>query len=172
MRIDPIDLLLKMPYGSSLYSAVQLDKDRWEIAWLLREEVKRCKALGPSPWVQWRCGAIEQDGVLLIPVLLSIGTVSPEHIWEVWINHHQHDAISPLFLLAEQDRLTIHFYDHATTPVCSIQTSNGLRDFSIEAVRRLADAPRWTMAEFDRARQKTYKRWPSVMDLWNEIHHR
>jgi hypothetical protein len=166
---DPVRLLLQMPYGSSCYARMQIDSGAWEIAWLLREESKRVKQIAKEPPVEWRSGLIYQDDVLLIPVLLRVGKVAEENIWEAWINHHQRGTESPLPLLAEQERISIHLYDHAMKPERSLQTFNSLRDFFFAALKQMGAVPAWTMAQFDAAREQVYRQHPDVMGLWRSL---
>ncbi|MCI0350607.1 MAG: hypothetical protein L0Z53_14380 [Acidobacteriales bacterium] len=146
-----------------------MDGGAWEIAWLLREESRRIRHLGKEPPVEWRSGLIYQDGVLLIPVLLRIGKVAAKNIWETWTNHHQRGAESPLPLLAEQERITIHFHDRDLKPDRSIQTFNSLHGFFRMALEQLRGVPAWSMSEFDAAREQVYRQHPDVMELWRAL---
>jgi hypothetical protein len=169
MLADPVRLLLQQPYGACLYTRLQIDGGAWEIAWLLREEAKRVKQLGKELPLEWRSGLIVQDNVLLIPVLLRVGKVSEENIWETWINHHQRGVESPLPLLAAQERISIHFYDRAIKPERSLQTFNSLKGFFGAALQQMEAVPVWRMAEFDQAREMVYRQHPDVMHLWRSL---
>lgn len=166
---DPLVFLLERPHGSACYSRIQVDGGPWEVAWLLREEAKRVKQLGKEPPVEWRSGLIVQDGVLLIPVLLRVGKVQAENIWETWLNHHQAGAPSPLPLLAEQERISIHFHDRGIKAERSIQTFSSLQSFFRAALAQMDALPPWSMRQFDAAREVVYRQHPDVMSLWRSL---
>lgn len=168
---DPLALLLQMPHGSALYSRVQFDGGHWEVAWILREEKARLRQLGKEPPVEFRAGVFVQDGVLLIPVLVRVGKVAPENIFETWVNVCQAGGNGPDVVkdLAAQERIAIQFYDSRPEPERSLQIYNSMRSFFESLTEQLQIVTPWTMRQFDQAREQIYKRYPEIMDLWRGL---
>lgn len=167
--VDPLQVLRQMPPGSALYSR-ELLSDRWEVAWLIREETERIKKLGDNPEVEFRAGLIYQDEVALIPVLVRIGPETRESIYETWINVHQpEDGFRYLRDLSAQDRIVLHLYGDGCRLERTLKVSNQLQGFILETLNRIKNVPPWPMLAFDAAREKLYKRFPDVLLLWKAL---
>ena len=165
--IDPLNVLRQMPPGSALYSR-ELLSDRWEVAWLIREETKRINQLGKNPEVEFRAGIYEYDGVMLIPVLVRIGPETRESVYETWINIYQDgDGFKYLNDLFLQDRIVVHLYGNDCTLERSLVVSNQLQGFITAIIGLIEEIPPWPMSAFDAARKKLYNRYPDVLSLWN-----
>jgi hypothetical protein len=67
-----LDILRQMPPGTAVYAREHVDAGTWE---------------GTARMA--RTGVIEQNGILLIPVLLRIGATPPKAVFETWINAYQ-----------------------------------------------------------------------------------
>ena len=174
--VDPLSILLQRPPGSALYTRMQLDGGAWEIAWLLREESARIRALGPGPDVEFRAGAMPQRfqgrEILLIPIVVRVGLEVQEHLWESWLNVHQGEPEGGLVYLqdlARQDRLTLHWYGDHRTRERSLVVSNQLRAFAQQAMSEAEQYQPWPMLAFDRARAQLEQRYPSVLALWQAL---
>lgn len=165
--VDPLQVLRQMPPGSALYSR-EIISDRWEVAWLVREETVRIKKLGDNPEVEFRAGLIYQDGIALIPVLVRVGAGTKENIYETWINVHQpEDGLRYLRDLSTQDRIVIHLYGDGCKLERSLKVSNQLQQFMQEVLDLVKDTPPWSMLEFDEARERLYGAYPDVKSLWD-----
>ena len=171
MMADPVAVLLAMPHGSAVYSRMQIDGGPWEVAFLLREESVRIQKLGKEPPVEFRAGLLAQNEVLLIPVLIRVGPVRPENIFETWINVCQAGGNGPDIVkdLAAQERITIHFYDKRTEPERSLQVYNSPRGFFETLAEQLEVISAWTMRQFDEARENIYRQYPEILDLWRSL---
>lgn len=166
--VDPLDVLRRMPPGSALYSR-EILSDRWEVAWLIREETKRIKQLGDNPEIEFRAGVIYQNNIALIPVLVRIGPGTHENIYETWINIHQpEDGFRYVRDLSTQDRIVIHLYGDRCKLERSLKVSNQLEIFSQNIAFLHGTAP-WSMSAFDTAREKIYEKYPDVVSLWNSL---
>lgn len=172
--VDPLSILLQRPPGSCLYTRTQLDGGTWEVAWLLREESARIRALGPGPDVEFRAGAIgerfHRQDILLIPIVVRVGPEVQENLWESWLNIYQTDGgIVYLHDLASQDRLTLHFYGDRGERERSLVVSNQLRSFAEHCLGEAERYAPWPMLAFDRAKAQLERRHPSVMALWQAL---
>lgn len=173
-RVDPLAVLLSQPPGSCVYTRMQIDAGAWEVAWLLREDSARIRALGPGPDVECRAGALPQrfhgQEILLIPILVRVGPGVQENLWETWLNVYQDEGgIVYLHDLARQDRLTLHVYGDRGTRERSLVVSNQLRTFAEQALVEAERYPPWSMHAYDRARAQCYRRYPTVLALWEAL---
>jgi hypothetical protein len=169
MTMDPLTLLARLPPGSALFVREQLPTGSWEIAWLIREESTRLAQLGPGPEIEFRAGVLEEESVVLVPVLVCVGPPARESVYETWINQYDEEG-GVLETLADQRRLAVRLYGDDCQHVCTLAISNQLQPFARHALGRIAAlADPWTMPQFDRARDMVYRRYPSVWDLWQAL---
>lgn len=166
---DAVSVLRAMPPGMALYTREQIDRGAWEVAWLVREETGRIEGLGPHPEIEFRAGAIEQDGILLLPILLRVGPFTADSVYETWMNAHQPERAGQLAIgdLAIQPRLVVHLYGDDCRLVRSLRVGNHLQVWARKALSRVTTDPPWTMSAFDEAREQIYARYTRVVDLWN-----
>lgn len=75
--IDPRTGLATRPPGSALYTRARADGGPWETVWLIREETARLTTLGEAPDVEWRAAAWDEQGLLVIPILVRVWDVQP-----------------------------------------------------------------------------------------------
>lgn len=152
--------------GTMAYAMQQTAADGpWAIGFLVREQAWRVKGLGQNPDVELRCGAFEQDGVLLVVVLAKISG----ELYESWFNYHQTSNLGDQYFRAmlEQPALTFTFF--TPEPAKRIQINNRTGAFFTQALERAAQLPPWSMRDFDAARDKVYARYPTISKLWKEV---
>jgi hypothetical protein len=171
--VDPVTILAQQPPGSALFSRNQLDRDTWEVSWLIREESARIATLH-QPDIEFRAGAMEQgwqgQWILLIPILVRIGPEQQDNIFEAWLNlYAEGGGIIYLHDLARQDRLVLHFYGDRMQRERSLVISNQLKAFAQQGLTLAERFQPWEMRTFDRAREQLYARYPSVMALWQSL---
>jgi hypothetical protein len=131
---------------------------------LIREEPARVAAFGRDPLVAMRCGAFEQDGVLLVVVLVKIG----RELYETWFNYHQTGGGEQFFRdLMVQATINISFFTPDEAKMVAIRNRTG--DFFGQALIHVTQLPAWSMHDFDAARAKVYARYPTVAKLWREV---
>lgn len=168
IRTDALTLIRQAQPGTALYGREQRDAGAWEVAWYIREESARIARLGAGPAIEVRAGAIEQAGITLIPVLVRIGAVHPESIYESWLNAHQPETagLAALGDLATQPQLAVHLVGDRGAIERSLAVGNRLQGFAREVLTQLRTQPPWSMAAFDAAREEVYARHPTVHALW------
>jgi hypothetical protein len=169
MNSDPLALLARMPSGTALCLRKQMGGGSEEIAWLIREGSARLAELGPSPEIELRAGILEEGPIVLVPVLVRVGSSAEESVYETWINHYAEEG-GVLETLADQGRLAVHLYGDGCEYVGTLVVRNQLQWFCRQALSRIAAAAHpWTMPQFDRARDKVYRRYPCVWDFWRAL---
>src|SRR5262245_55768861 len=98
-----------MPPGSALFVREQLGSGSWEIAWLIHEDSARLAKLGPGPEIEFRAGVFEEEPVVLVPVLVRVGPLARESLYETWVNQYAEQG-GILETLADQSRVAVHLY--------------------------------------------------------------
>lgn len=166
---DAVTVLRDMPAGSALYSREQIDGGAWEMAWMIREDTARILALKKSPTIEFRAGTIKTGDVFLLPILVRVGPLKPESIYETWINGYAPDVPNPLGDLAIQPRIVVHLYGDGCELVRSLTVSNQMQRFARDALRCVQSVPPWSMNAFDEARAHFYRDYPTVWDLWKHL---
>lgn len=69
--------------------------------------------------------------------------------------------------MAKQPRIAIAFYTPAKDR--QIAVPNNVGKFFAQAERVAKGLPRWTLRDFDLAREQVYAKYPEVQDLWRAM---
>lgn len=164
MLSDPQDVIMSAHPGTVIYARVDVGAGM-ETALFLREESERIQALGPGPRIEIRAALLIEDGVALIPILVRLGPKAKD-IFETWLNIHQTGGgMHYLQDLATQPRILVILYgDHGRER--AIESINLLKSTFADILVRVAGLPPWTMREFDQARERVYRRYPTPKELW------
>ena len=168
MYVDPEKMMKTRPPGQAAFMRFAPVEGTLGVAFMLREETARIAAL-QDPEIELRAGVLEQDGVLLIPVLLRVGKEVQENIWETWWNFYASDLPPKFKDLSRQDELFIFFYGDSGNRERTIKCRNSWKDFFKQAYQLCVVHPSWSMSDYDNAREKIYARHPTVMDLWRSM---
>ncbi len=165
MNIDAAQFIKSAPAGTMAYARQQTALDApWMTGFLISEQKWRVQGLGQNPDIELRCGAFEQDGVLLVVALMQVSG----ELYETWFNYYQTDGGEKYFRdLIEQPAITFAFF--APDPIRVIAVANHLGDFFAQAQARATALKPWSMRDFDAAREKIYQRFPTVSKLWKEV---
>jgi hypothetical protein len=166
---DPLQVIGQLPPGAALYARQRLDAGAWEVVWLVREESARIDRFGPHPAVEFRAGVIQQDTVLLIPVLLRIGSSAPLSLYETWINAYDPQGFEALGDLAIQPRLVVHLFGDTRQRERSLAVPNRRHAFFRQAIAQVQATAPWDMAAFDVAREALLRQYPTVEALWQAL---
>jgi hypothetical protein len=145
--VDPEKI--KLVPGESVHAVFSSHPDaREEVGFFVRA-VSAIEAQGRDLGMEQRAGLIKFDDVLLVLTMIKV-TRSQIELFDLWWNYHARDGIRHFQLMAEQERLTVHFY-HETGKRFSVDTQNGFRKFfgDVRAVCRKSSP--WTEVQFDRA---------------------
>jgi hypothetical protein len=162
--------LERAPLGKGLYTREQVDDGRWETVWLVRDEAGRLASLGPAPAVEFRAGAFDEGGVMVLPILLRLGAEEPGCVYDTYINAYQIEGEN-IYLqdLTRQDHIRIHLYDDTNRPVHILTAPNRLRQLAIDVLERQADYQPSTMAAFEYACERFYANYADVHALWHAL---
>jgi len=165
MIISAEEAILQAPPGACVYAMTRLERGADEVALLIRERSGIIADLGRAPRIEIRASLIREADVYLIPLLTCI----EGELYETWINYHAEGGRQAVECLAIQDHLTIHLYDDDRHRARSLAIPHHLTEFWREAARLLAPSPPWSMAAFDAARERVYRRYPTVQALWDAL---
>jgi hypothetical protein len=138
--------------------------------WLARDEARRWTTLGATPAVEFRAGAFDEGGVVVLPILVRLGQMEPVCIYDTYLNAYQIEGEN-IYLqdLVRQDRLHLHLYDEVGHLVRTLTAPNTLRDFAQDVLERQAAYQPATEAAFTYARQRLYANYTDVQGLWQAL---
>ncbi len=166
---DPENLIMTRPPGSAIFAKVKPRDGAYEVAFMVREESERIPVLGKQ--VSLRVALLEQNGVGLVPILLSVGAEDKD-IFETWLNYYALDKNGKkndhLELLSQQSRIPIVFYGESGRER-SIQIKNNTKGGLVKILDKVSKFPGWSMRDFDVARGEIYSRYDTVRKLWNGL---
>jgi hypothetical protein len=151
--------------GACADAVAQVANAPEETVFLIREQSGIIAELGRAPAVHVRAGLIVESGVLLLPVLIKVSG----ELYETWMNYHAEVCPPALACLALQEQIGLHFFDDRSVRARVIAVPNQLQAFWRDTLRTLAQAPPWSMAAFDAARDRVYASYPTVPDLWHAL---
>jgi hypothetical protein len=156
--------------GRAVYTRELVDDSHWETVWVIYEESRRLTRLGSEPTVEFRAGAFDEGGVVILPVLLRIGGDAPDHIYDTCINAYQIEGEN-IYLqdLARQERLRIHLYDERGQWQDTLTVPNNLQALAQSVLERQTAYQPSTMAAFEYARDKLYSDRGDAPGLWQAL---
>ena len=167
---DTLARLRQGPPGRALYTRVQAEDGHWETVWLLCDESQRLETLGPAPAVEFRAGAFDEGGVVVLPILVRLGSEESGYIYDTWINAYQIEGENVYLQdLVRQDRIHIHLYDNDGELVHTLTAPNGLRGFAQGVLEQQSSYQPSTTAAFEYARQRLYTNYADVWTLWHAL---
>jgi hypothetical protein len=160
--------------GRAVYTRELVDNNsHWETVWVIYDESRRLTHLGPEPTVEFRAGAFDEGGVVVLPVLLHIGGDDTDHIYDTCINVYQIEGEN-IYLqdLARQERLRIHLYGERGQWQDTLTVPNSLQALAQSVLERQTTYQPSTMAAFEYARDKLYSDRGDVPGLWQALEQR
>jgi hypothetical protein len=167
---EALTRLQDAPLGEGLYVREQMENGRWETVWLIHDEAKRLASLGPEPAVEFRAGAFDEGGVVVLPILLRLGPEEPGYVYDTWMNAYQIEGENVYLQdLARQDHICIHLCDEPGRQVHTLTVPNCLCELALAVLMRQADYQPSTPAAFEYARERFYANYTDVRALWHAL---
>jgi hypothetical protein len=137
-----------------------------EIAFFIRPIVGTKPENGDLGLVH-RAGIIKFDNVLLVLTMVKLEKVGGE-LYDLWWNYHSLDGLESFRQMADQERLSIHFY-HGESQKFTFSTINGFRKFFSHLLPLIEKTRPWSDVDFDRAvRSCCAQNYPKE-NLWEMI---
>ena len=99
--------------------------------------------------IEQRAGLIKFDDVLLVLTMLRVEG-DEEELFDIWWNYHARGGMEHFRRMAEQENVTIHFYNEEAQGF-SVNRENGFRRFFNSVPDVIRQSQQWTDIEFDRA---------------------
>jgi hypothetical protein len=167
---DAVARLQQAPLGKALYTRQQGEDGRWETVWLVRDEARQVTSLDPEPAVEFRAGAFDQGGVLVLPILLRVGAQEPPCVYETWMNAYQVEGEN-IYLqdLARQEHIRVYLYLDTAQPVHALTVPNRLRELALGVLARQRDYQASTTAAFEHACERFLADYADVQALWHVL---
>lgn len=163
--------------GKALYTRQPVDNDRWETVWLIYDESRCLQGLGlelrvefRAGTVEFRAGAFDEGGVVVLPILPRVGFDAPEHIYETCMNTYQIKGENVYLQdLARQAHIRIHLCDEHGQMLGTLTAPNSLQPFAQGVLERQAAYQPSTQAAFEYARDKLCATYVDVQALWQVV---
>jgi hypothetical protein len=167
---DALARLQHAPLGKADYTREQADDGHWETAWLVRDAAGLLASLGSQPAVEFRAGAFDEGGVVVLPILLRLGTDASGCMYDTWMNAYQIEGENVYLQdLARQDRIRIHLYDDAGRPLHTLTAPNHLRGLATTVFDHRASYQPSTEAAFAYARERFLANYTDMEALWHVL---
>jgi hypothetical protein len=130
----------------ALYTRELVDSERWETVWVIYDESQCLQGLELEPRVEFRAGTVEfragafdERGVVVLPILLRVGFDEPGHIYETYINAYQIKGENVYLQdLARQTHIRIHLCDEHGQMLGTLTAPNSLQPFAQGVLERQA----------------------------------
>jgi hypothetical protein len=161
--------------GRMIYELISQNNIDFIFAFLIKEETKYINKYKHNPIIEVRIGMIKIDDVFVLTCMLLVNR-DFDMLYEMFFNYHQtnngevsNEGHKYLSTLSKQDEIPILFYNENNERVRNMMIKNNIKEEVFEMLWRLTNTKPWTMKEFDIAKEKVYKIYPSPMDLWNHL---
>lgn len=152
--------------GMMIYGRVKQSLEAsWQTVFYIRDDAEHIKAIPPDPPVEMRSGVMDEYGVVLIPILIKLGN----DLYECWLNYYAEGGKEALQSLATQEQNVILIFGDKGQQERSIGFKNSLSKTFALILEGAQKKPAWGMKDFDRAREKLYRWYPKVKDIWREL---
>lgn len=161
---------LRLVPGQSIHGVFMTGPDEEGQVGLFIRSLSGALADETGLWVKQRAGLIRIDDVLLVLTMVRVNS-STEELFDVWWNYHSSVGPEHFKRMAEQEKLTVHFYDEDGKRF-SIETENGFRKFFSDLGKIIGKTDPWTEVEFDRALRGFCAESYPKENLWEMIEFR
>jgi hypothetical protein len=161
---------LRLVPGQSIEAVYAVDAaGAKEVGFFVRSASGIMRANG-DPGIRLRAGLIRYNDVLLVLTMLKLDEPE-EEFFDIWWNYYSKNGREHFKRIAEQERLTVHFYT-ANGKGFSINTENGFRKFFQPLPSLMVKSVPWNDIEFDRAVRGFCAQSYPPENLWDiiEVH--
>jgi hypothetical protein len=120
--------------------------------------------------IMQRASLIQFNDILLVLTMVRVdGPV--DETFDIWWNYHSSRGIEQFKRMAEQERLTVHFYGESGKDF-TVDTENSFRLFFSNLQKHFEKVPPWTDVEFERAVRGFCAQAYPKDNLWDMIEFR
>ena len=156
------------PFGTMIYSSAEINKQR-KFIFCIEEKTKYIKKY-TSTKIEIRIGLIKVNNILIVPMLLMINN-DFDMLYETTFNYYQNSNKEEKYLdlLKTQDGINILFFDENNKEARNIYVKNHLNEYVEKIISHLEKTTYWEMTEFDAAKEKLFKIFPTVSALWEAL---
>jgi len=158
------------PSIAALWPFKTTKQGHWEMGFFIREDLEHLKLIPKIPRIHIRTGLLVYNHIPVMSIMVLIEE-NFDMLYEMFFNYHQPNGDRYLDDLISQGRILLHFYT-ATERIRTITVKNEIEDGLKEIKLKINQYPEWTMAEFDRAKERIYKDFSSPGALWEALGHR
>jgi hypothetical protein len=168
--VDTVSSLRRGPLGNARCTREFVDSSQWETVWVVYDESRRLTPMSSVPAVEFRAGAFDEGGVVVVPVLLRLGLEARGPIYDTYIHAYDIEG-GNLYLqdLARQEAIRMHLYDEQARLRDTLTVANSLRTLAQRVLERQYAYQPSTPAAFEYARDKLYDAHIDVQGLWQAL---
>lgn len=149
-------------YGVSERENGKISLDFW-----IRESTDTVAQLGDTPTIEWRAGALIEENVLLVVVLLKIGKRVYETFWDYFKENGSQFSYGSLFeMMATEPEIELLFFGDQGEVERSLPVPNGLRSFFSETLQQARAFKPWNTEAFEGAKRALVENYPDIKELW------
>ena len=175
---DPFAWIKSAKPGTVIYGISQDETGRASLDFWIRESSAAIDAVGDTPTIEWRAGALVEGNVLLVVVLFKAGDAIYETFWDDYKERREIRGINgdedfdlpardSLFeMMATEPFVELLFFGDSGEVERSLHVPNGLRSFFAETIQQARAWTPWTPEAFEAAKLTLVENYPKVAELW------
>lgn len=167
--VDIEDFIANVSPGLAAYGRWKENlTDDYELAFFIQEEKKYINKVSKYPQIRIKAALAVYDNVPLVVVLILVNN-DFDMLYEIYFNYHQTGEGRKYFEdLTSQDRIVLFFYQGAERKR-NIKIDNSLKDAFKGCMTEIMKYAKWSMDQFDSARELLYLDYPKPEVLWRKL---
>jgi hypothetical protein len=130
----------------------------------VREESAIIKGF-QNPTLVLRPGVVVLGGVVVVMVLFQVGG----RVFETWWNYFEDGNDVAFRGMTEQETVTFHFHGEKGKREKSTTVRNPLRGLFRTLVEGISQKEKWSLEEFEKAKEMLCQKYPTILELWEEL---
>ena len=99
--------------------------------------------------MQYRAATLTEHNCIAIPLLLLVGPLKAENLWETWINIKEPESEAIFEMMSGQPHQFVHFVGDTGNVELCLQGPNTLADFARQALLEQKAMPSWSRTLFE-----------------------
>jgi len=167
-KLTPMEMIRMFPPGCGFPAFVSLNGGKMETRLLIREDFEHLSTIKRNPKVEIRVGVITLNNVVLVPLMVRLDE-KDELTYEMWLNYHSDEMKQEINSLGKQNNIDILFIGDNFKIDKIIKTGNFMKSFFKDLSNTINKVPKWSMEEFDNAKDSTLNIYPDAIALWNGL---
>lgn len=165
-----MEIMRLQPYGTLMYDIISVDGQNWEVSFFIKEDETHMALYTNNPNVEIVMGIIEEEEASPVVAIININGCK-DLMYETWLNFYAELGEKVFEYLICQEKIKLHLINGRNNIVRSISVNNGLKKWLLNYIQRIKGRKRWSMTDFDVAKDKICCRYPDIRVLYNRLLH-